>query len=259
LRPTLPKKTPDIPRFSPTAAWRQLLVGGDPLGRDAAEDSEEEISGHRVRHRHRSSSPIIRESGGTTALLEERIVQSYLQRAPLVVAARGSVATQEKSGDSGISGDASPGPGATILDSPDSAPLPHPRSRKHHAAVAAVRQWTPEQDLDETSSEDEHTRPPPARSPQTRRSISEERPGETAFKGERGRSSGRVTPPKFIRRSHMFSLSLPRPDHLQYVATKGCDDEVCSSHFLNHCYKLIFFNKIISYYNVAQDAYVQYI
>ncbi|XP_065338833.1 uncharacterized protein LOC135938820 isoform X2 [Cloeon dipterum] len=210
LRPVLPKKTPDIPRFSPTAAWRQLLVG------DLPDDPEDDPRGRR---RNRSVSPILRETSGTAALLEERIVQCYSQRAPLLV--RGSVATQEKSGDSGISGDASPGPGQNMLDSPDPAPAAPSRLRKHHSPVA--RQWTPEQDLDDSSSDDDQIKAT-ARASQARRAISEERPAEVISKSERGRSSGRVTPPKFTRRSHMFSLSLPRPDQLQIAAQKGPDD-----------------------------------
>ncbi|XP_059476365.1 uncharacterized protein LOC132197235 isoform X2 [Neocloeon triangulifer] len=208
LRPVLPKKTPDIPRFSPTAAWRQLLVGDLP---DEPEDDP------RGRRRNRSISPILRETSGTAALLEERIVQCYSQRAPLLV--RGSVATQEKSGDSGISGDASPGPGQNMLDSPDPAPAAPIRLRKNHSPVA--RQWTPEQDLDDSSSDEDPVKA--ARSPPSRRAVSEERPPEV-LKGERGRSSGRVTPPKFTRRSHMFSLSLPRPDQLQLAANKGPEE-----------------------------------
>jgi hypothetical protein len=204
----LPKKTPDIPRFSPTAAWRQLLAG------DIIDDPEDDPRGRR----NRSASPILRESSGTAALLEERIVQCYSQRAPLIV--RGSVATQEKSGDSGISGDASPGPGQNMLDSPDPQPAAPSRLRKHHSPV--TRQWTPEQDLDESSSDDDQIKA--ARGPHSRRAVSEERAGEPVMKSERGRSSGRVTPPKFTRRSHMFSLSLPRPDQLQMAAQRGSDE-----------------------------------
>lgn len=186
------------------------------MANDHFDDQEDDNTSRR----NRSTSPILRENSGTAALLEERIVQCYSQRAPLIV--RGSVATQEKSGDSGISGDASPGPGQNMLDSPDPPPVAPSRLRKHHSPV--TRQWTPEQDLDESSSDEEHVKGNSARSPHSRRAISEERPGEPAIKSDRGRSSGRVTPPKFTRRSHMFSLSLPRPDQLQLATQRGSDE-----------------------------------
>lgn len=68
LRPTLPRKQLDIPRFSPTAAWRLLSALESPV------QSEED----------------------DLVMLEERIPLP----APLH--------HHEKSGDSGISGDASP-------------------------------------------------------------------------------------------------------------------------------------------------------
>lgn len=80
LRPTLPKKTPEIPRFSPTAAWR-LLSALDQAP---------------------SSTPSTADDA--SVLLEERI-----QRLSRPVAPPIPQAPRSKSGDSGISGDASPG------------------------------------------------------------------------------------------------------------------------------------------------------
>ena len=79
LRPTLPKKQLEIPRFSPTAAWR-LLSTIDTLCPPA---------------------PSPTDSDDSPELLEDRI------HAPLSQQAIRS--SHDKSGDSGISGDASPG------------------------------------------------------------------------------------------------------------------------------------------------------
>nr|CAD7263431.1 unnamed protein product [Timema shepardi] len=103
LRPTLPKKQLEIPRFSPTAAWRLLSA----LNSGAS---------HII-------YPTIEE---TPVVLEERPI----------VAPRSSL---DKSADSGISGDASPG---------------------------GQDAWTPQQDLEEESSSDgEHGERLPVRVP----------------------------------------------------------------------------------------------
>lgn len=79
LRPTLPKKQLEIPRFSPTAAWR-LLSSIETYHPTAASPSCSD------------DSPV---------LLEERISGPLSQQA--------MQHSHDKSGDSGISGDASPG------------------------------------------------------------------------------------------------------------------------------------------------------
>jgi len=91
LRPTLPKKRLEIPRFSPTAAWRLLsaldstsLAPPPPLG-DAVDALEERIT------------RLARPTAPPPA--------PQIAAAAAAVAARGS---HDKSGDSGISGDASP-------------------------------------------------------------------------------------------------------------------------------------------------------
>jgi len=88
LRPTLPKKQLEIPRFSPTAAWR-LLSSMEANSPGASPDSGRGV-------------------------LEDRI--------PVAVCAELSL---DKSADSGISGDASPGGGhessSELIDSPPKA------------------------------------------------------------------------------------------------------------------------------------------
>ncbi|XP_072159861.1 uncharacterized protein [Bemisia tabaci] len=122
LRPTLPRKQLDIPRFSPTAAWRLLSALESPV------QSEED----------------------DLVMLEERIPLP----APLH--------HHEKSGDSGISGDASP-----------------------HSTHNSQAAWTPQQDLEETSSDGGLESAP----------VSPESLGTAKF-------------------SPRFSLSLPRDDRL---------------------------------------------
>lgn len=95
LRPILPRKQLDIPRFSPTAAWRLLSALESPP------PSEED----------------------DLVPLEERIPVPPL---PLHI-------HPDKSGDSGISGDASP----------------QHQDSTHNSQAA----WTPQQDLEETSSD----------------------------------------------------------------------------------------------------------
>lgn len=95
LRPTLPRKQLDIPRFSPTAAWRLLSALESPV------HSEED----------------------DLMLIEEQIPHPHAGHHQLT----------DKSGDSGISGDASP----------------QHQDSTHNSQVA----WTPQQDLEETSSD----------------------------------------------------------------------------------------------------------
>ena len=102
--------------------------------------------------------------------------------------------SHDKSGDSGISGDASPG-GIHEDCSEVPAPLcrkPVTQTGRAHPLVMA---WIPQQDLEEEEEEEEESSsdgglevPPPTRSG--------------------------VVQPKFSPRSHVFSLSLPRDDRL---------------------------------------------
>ncbi|XP_012275965.1 uncharacterized protein LOC105697322 isoform X2 [Orussus abietinus] len=148
LRPTLPKKQLEIPRFSPSAAWR-LLSALETPGPAMSTASEE-----------------------VPVLFEERIER--LSRAPPPLMALGPRSSHDKSGDSGISGDAGAG-NEDLLDVGTSG-----RSKAPTRPA-----WTPQQDLGEESSSDAGVDSPPPT----------------------------ATPLKFPPRAHVFSLSLPRDDN----------------------------------------------
>jgi hypothetical protein len=98
--------------------------------------------------------------------------------------------SHDKSGDSGISGDASPG---GIHEDSSEAPAPLGRKPMPQAGPARplVMAWTPQQDLEEE----------------------EESSSDGGVDVPRATNSGLVQP-KFSPRSHVFSLSLPRDDRL---------------------------------------------
>ncbi|XP_077291704.1 uncharacterized protein LOC143915135 [Arctopsyche grandis] len=125
LRPTLPKKQLEIPRFSPAAAWRLL----------AALETETEST----------ATPVVEE---TSSPAEERIRKS--SRNALTNAPR-APRSHDKSGDSGISGDAGP-PNDDCIDTPTtpSSPVRKEESSKR----PLITTWTPQQDLEEESSSD---------------------------------------------------------------------------------------------------------
>ncbi|XP_014485332.1 PREDICTED: uncharacterized protein LOC106749893 isoform X2 [Dinoponera quadriceps] len=153
LRPTLPKKQLEIPRFSPSAAWR-LLSALEAPGPTMSTASEE-----------------------IPVMFEERIER--LSRPPPPLIALGPRSSHDKSGDSGISGDA----GAANDDSLDV-------STTNRLKTPATRPtWTPQQDLGEESSSDAGVDSPPPM----------------------------PTPVKFPPRAHVFSLSLPRDDNRMYL------------------------------------------
>ncbi|XP_063990988.1 uncharacterized protein LOC135169693 isoform X3 [Diachasmimorpha longicaudata] len=157
LRPTLPKKQLEIPRFSPSAAWR-LLSALETPGPTMSTASEE--------------MPV---------MYEERIER--LSRPPPPLIALGPRSSHDKSGDSGISGDA----GGPNEDSPNI-------STARLKAQASRPTWTPQQDLGEESSSDAGVDSPPPMPPSV----------------------------KFPSRPHVFSLSLPRDDnrHTVYAVDK---------------------------------------
>ncbi|KAL0112420.1 hypothetical protein PUN28_012037 [Cardiocondyla obscurior] len=156
LRPTLPKKQLEIPRFSPSAAWR-LLSALEAPGPTMSTASEE-----------------------IPVMFEERIER--LSRPPPPLIALGPRSSHDKSGDSGISGDA----GAANDDSLDIST----NTNNNRLKTAATRPaWTPQQDLGEESSSDAGVDSPPPM----------------------------PTPVKFPPRAHVFSLSLPRDDNRMYL------------------------------------------
>ncbi|XP_011266728.1 uncharacterized protein LOC105257654 isoform X4 [Camponotus floridanus] len=156
LRPTLPKKQLEIPRFSPSAAWR-LLSALEAPGPNMSTASEE-----------------------IPVMFEERIER--LSRPPPPLIALGPRSSHDKSGDSGISGDA----GAVNDDSLDIST----NTNNNRLKTPATRPtWTPQQDLGEESSSDAGVDSPPPM----------------------------PTPVKFPPRAHVFSLSLPRDDNRMYL------------------------------------------
>ncbi|XP_066964168.1 SAFB-like transcription modulator isoform X2 [Macrobrachium rosenbergii] len=131
LRPTLPRRQLEIPRFSPNAAWRSLSLeranrNTNVLDESRSSEEPEPMNETRIQHLTRPTAP-----------------------------PRG---TGEKSADSGISGDAgSPGPGHEF------DPLTSQEKTKSNSGPLAVsspltmgrqevrRAWTPAQDLDDNS------------------------------------------------------------------------------------------------------------
>ncbi|XP_076547238.1 uncharacterized protein LOC143305915 isoform X1 [Osmia lignaria lignaria] len=155
LRPTLPKKQLEIPRFSPSAAWR-LLSALEAPGPSMSTASEE-----------------------LPVTFEERIERSSRPPPPFPLSL-GPRSWHDKSGDSGISGDA----GAANDDSLDVSTINRMKTTPIRPA------WTPQQDLGEESSSDAGVdSPPPPPLP---------------------------TPFKYPPRAHVFSLSLPRDDARTY-------------------------------------------
>ncbi|XP_054010312.1 uncharacterized protein LOC128893428 isoform X2 [Hylaeus anthracinus] len=156
LRPTLPKKQLEIPRFSPSAAWR-LLSALEAPGPSMSTASEE-----------------------IPVMFEERIERlSRPPPPPPPLLALGPRSLHDKSGDSGISGDA----GAANDDSLDVSTINRVK------APATRPTWTPQQDLGEESSSDAGVDSPPPL----------------------------PTPLKYPPRAHVFSLSLPREDARTYL------------------------------------------
>ncbi|RLU16838.1 hypothetical protein DMN91_010906 [Ooceraea biroi] len=175
LRPTLPKKQLEIPRFSPSAAWR-LLSALEAPGPAMSTASEE-----------------------VPVMFEERIER--LSRPPPPLIALGPRSSHDKSGDSGISGDA----GAANDDSLDvSTNTNNNGNGNGRLKTSATRPtWTPQQDLGEESSSDAGVDSPPPM----------------------------PTPVKFPPRAHVFSLSLPRDDSRMYLYSpdKGKDGSTFNS------------------------------
>lgn len=122
LRPVLPRKQFEIPRFSPAAAWRLL----------STEDEKREDTLDWLNNVEKIHIPEAGRNLDETEQNEERIEQIYREPGP-------ALQNDNKSGDSGISGDAG------LVERPES-----PRTRKPEA-------WTPQQDLGEDTSTDDDT------------------------------------------------------------------------------------------------------
>ncbi|XP_065083346.1 uncharacterized protein LOC135705509 isoform X2 [Ochlerotatus camptorhynchus] len=191
LRPTLPRKHFEIPRFSPAAAWR-LLTTEDDFGRDSTE-----------------LFPFVEKKTMLRSLeavdaAEDRIERIYREPIPGL--------QDNKSGDSGISGDAGlPDLGEAQMlnsskerDSPESSPVDDGGNNGWSSNALRLTPWTPQQDLedddDTTGSSDN-------------RQLIEETPI----------SNG---PNDFSSKGHIFSLSLPRESHLSIYTGAANGDKV---------------------------------
>ncbi|XP_058832525.1 uncharacterized protein LOC131690621 [Topomyia yanbarensis] len=201
LRPTLPRKQFDIPRFSPAAAWR-LLTTEDDFGRDSTE-----------------LFPFVEKktmlrSMETVDAAEDRIERIYREPIPGL--------QDNKSGDSGISGDAGlPDIGEAQMasskerDSPESSPVDDSGNNAWSSNAIRLTPWTPQQDLeddDDTTGSCDN------------RQLIEETP----------LSNG---PNDFSSKGHLFSLSLPRESHLSIYPGAGAAEKV-EKHMFNSLQKL---------------------
>lgn len=132
LRPILPRKQFDIPRFSPAAAWRQLATE-DEKRSDTMDwlNAVEKVNLLPIETRQESERS------------EERIERIYREPVP-------GVQTDNKSGDSGISGDAG-------LPERTESPSRHHNTQQRKADREYLGTWTPQQDLGEESSTDDDT------------------------------------------------------------------------------------------------------
>lgn len=190
LRPTLPRRQFDIPRFSPAAAWRTLetQLDGSPKT-DVNEKASGIAAASNTRNEDLTHLPSPEEP---RRQLEERIQRIYREPVPGF--------SDNKSGDSGISGDAG---------LPD---LTRPYRQRQQENVADdetenkvgpfLSPWTPQQDLNDDSSSD------------------------GGAVDVNGTIDPKDEPAKFSNCGHIFSLSLPRESHF---ATYG--DPISDSYY----------------------------
>lgn len=131
MRPTLPRRQFDIPRFSPAAAWRTLAQQFDRnyFNSNPIMNSYNDESNADSMVRSPQTSPTV----PSPPPIEDRIQRIY--REPPIP---NMLAADNKSGDSGISGDG----GILPVDAPTSLDKVGP----------FLLPWTPQQDLDDDSS-----------------------------------------------------------------------------------------------------------
>lgn len=136
LRPTLPKKPQQLPRFSPSAAWRALGQSSDHYPRS----SSSKLNASSSKASDMSAMDLSDEEDEDEDVMEERIAKNALRP----VAPHPPRISNEKSADSGISGDAGSPDAAMASAGRDkplamSSPVPPPQQQQHN--------WTPQQDL----------------------------------------------------------------------------------------------------------------
>jgi hypothetical protein len=196
LRPVLPRKHLDMPRFSPTAAWRGIVTGQEAAD-DDPDFAKKQAALLRKQHAARKNSVGNQstQSSNEPDFLEEQIIKESSSRQNL--AGHQFRNGHEKSADSGISGDAgSPGPTLRVSHvekckevlGVEGRPLAASSPVNHHHAPTSpgglVRNWTPEQDLDDSMGEGSHASP--------------------RHNGLGQPPAGKATPPKLTHRTVMF-------------------------------------------------------
>uniref|UniRef100_A0A182MCK1 Uncharacterized protein n=1 Tax=Anopheles culicifacies TaxID=139723 RepID=A0A182MCK1_9DIPT len=243
LRPTLPRKQFDIPRFSPAAAWR-LLTTEDEFCRDVPTDGLGGSAGG-------EKKSFLRGLDQELDVPEDRIQRVYREPVPGL--------QDNKSGDSGISGDAGIladiGQDALLASSGkeeragDTSPESGTQLHKVGGGAGAVMNggwsssalllmpWTPQQDLDDDEDEDEgedeqEDDATTGSGSEPRRHLIED--GVTRVNGD--------TRPDFSSKGHLFSLSLPRENHLSIYNVESADEKV-EKHVFNSLQK---FRKSVS-------------
>ncbi|KAG4078656.1 hypothetical protein HA402_015246 [Bradysia odoriphaga] len=165
VRPTLPRRQYEVPRFSPAAAWKNLA-----LDCDVATSPDETTTVCEKKNYSSYSANDVDEPSLNQQLLESRIERVYRDPIPGFL--------DNKSGDSGISGDA-----GMLQERPESPTL---RDGQNNDKIGPfLLPWTPLQDLGEESSSDD---------------------------AEMANSKEELS--KLVNRGHVFSLSLPRESHL---------------------------------------------
>ncbi|KAK6624708.1 hypothetical protein RUM44_011567 [Polyplax serrata] len=194
LRPTLPKKQLEIPRFSPTAAWR-LLSSIDMASPQAPSQSG---------------------SDDIPVLLEDRIHPPISQQV-----LRNS---NDKSGDSGISGDASPG---GCPESSSEIAITSGKVMTSQNSKSLLMAWTPQQDLEEESSSDDLDCP-----------VNSSKNVVSNIPGAKFSPRSQL----FLSRDHSFSMSLPRDEKRMSAYRENEDlkerNNMDSSYKLNSLQKL---------------------
>lgn len=197
LRPTLPRRQYDIPRFSPSAAWRTLEIPVEQHKADAKAQSTQATLSNSEDQTLLPSSP-----EQAHCQLEERIQRVYRDPIPGF--------SDNKSGDSGISGDAG------LPDRPDSSSRPY----NHRPLKSIVDEatpkvgpfltpWTPQQDLNDDSSSD----------------------GAVDVNGSKEDSG------KLSNCGHIFSLSLPREGNFSAYNGQLNDTYYAPKHTFNSLQK----------------------
>ncbi|CAG9855437.1 unnamed protein product [Phyllotreta striolata] len=187
LRPILPKKQLEIPRFSPAAAWRLLSLDANDDDKTApGDDTKPDLA----------IPELVAGFGDTTIaddvpLFMEEHIEKYSRPLPsfLNTAQR---SCNDKSGDSGISGDEAV-PIVYCYDDPEEDYRFGRIGKDEKIASKIDRErasWTPQQDLDESSAEEELLNKPLKQRMKTG--------------------------------PYVFSLSLPRDNHISsYIADKS--------------------------------------